>query len=182
MPDVTTYVDFPQARISERATTNDGMLLGPNTLIEAIRLIVQGALTEILQVPESLSEAASLGVITPPFVVINVTDDSDVSGDYAVNDEGQSIPVELIYCARTAKDGATDTAQNIRPRLSVLERAFLADRTLGGIVTRTEVAHTPAFKSNQYEQFFAGEGQPVTCLVLTLEFHVVQSVAGVYHP
>lgn len=180
MPDSVAYVDFPQASFTGRALPNDVHLIGPDTFVAALRALCVATLPELTCEPEALSEGVLLTDLIPPYLVLNLDDGTDVSGEYAVFDEATAINVEFLYVGATLRTGATDTAQAIRARLNLLELAFLSDRTLGGLATRIEVAHTPANRGNQYQVQFQGAGEQITVLGLTMEFHLVSGLSGLY--
>lgn len=152
-----------------------------DNLVAAIRAVSKATLTEIStssnRFPETINEAQDLAQEgTFPFLAIIVGAGVDISQEFAVFDVGQRVPVDLVYCVVTKRTGTNDSAQDLRARLGVLQSAFMADRRLGGVATTTTVKNVPEEKANQYEVQITGTGQALTCMVLSLEFTIVQSV------
>lgn len=176
-----TDAETPIARVGGKYSTCLDSLFRPNALIPALRYNAGLALPECTRIYESLTQVEFDDEDTTLPVLVIVAQDPRPYLDGSVMDVGVWVPVDFVYVGAIAADGVTDTAQYLRQRLGVLEGQIQKDcheqaGTLAEIVRLTETSASPMSRQNAYQEYFANIGQPVSLMVLAMEFAVVDSV------
>jgi hypothetical protein len=137
---------------------------------------VDATLPELVEIPEALS-AASVGLPGALLPICGIFGRPPRSGDSAVNDTAQIVPVDFVYAAAIPADGVTDPAQAVRDRLDLLTSRLLTNYRQGGACNATTLVETPVEIANLYQQYFKDQGETAfTAMVATLEFTVLESL------
>jgi len=184
MPDIFDGLDASAVAIGITIETQEGLLVAPDALIQAIRANAKASLPECSAWPESLSAIPfdpTAGLALPFFVLL--ANDPRADTGYAVNDVAHWLPMDFLYVVQEAHDGVTDTTQTARGRMESFLRDLFDDfhQQIGSgrrLCAAMELTATPWPRQNQYAQFFRDQGQQVTVVVATVEFLQVFSLVA----
>lgn len=144
-------------------------------LIPHLRQTIKTVLTEIVEVPDTIfaMPVDSAGLLRLPLLAL--IGRTPRQGEAATNDTTQILPVDFVYVQANVVSGVPDVQAYERDRLMLLQRALVADYRQGGAANATRIVNTALDHLTEYQKLFADDAQPVTAMVMTAEFDVIDA-------
>ena len=149
-------------------------------LIPAIRFNIAAAIDGLTAIPEAGTDATIGQDLHLDYAVIVAGEPSQ--SDYAVNDVGQVVPVDIVLVRATLS--GIDNAQRQRQELFVLQHQILSDyQMFGGTqmpsANNTRIVGTPYDRQNAYQTRFSAlhQNREITISVLSIECDVIDAIA-----